>query len=164
MNNRDYKTIVQRAMNPEPDHTYLWYGITTLSDMLHARQKGRDAQTLGTLWSTLFGAGCAKEVSLLSTPPAPGRGCGSYNHHCIGEEVVWRPALSYANPLGHRVPATLWGSRTAPGRPPWVFVTIVNWRGAVTWLLAPCGTVKEALRNNLPPVSLHCGRPLCLAS
>ena len=27
---------------------------------------------------------------------------GSYNHHCIGEEVGWRPPLLYAYPSGHR--------------------------------------------------------------
>ena len=31
---------------------------------------------------------------------------GSYNHRDIGEEAEWRPPLLYANPLGHRVPAT----------------------------------------------------------
>ena len=40
----------------------------------------------------------------------PSMGCpggvGGYNHHCIGEEVEWRPPLLYANPLGHRIPAT----------------------------------------------------------
>ena len=29
------------------------------------------------------------------------------NHHDFGEELEWRPPLFYANPLGHRVPATL---------------------------------------------------------
>ena len=41
------------------------------------------------------------------TPPPPAGGVGGYNHHCIGEEVEWRPPLLYANPLGHRVLATL---------------------------------------------------------
>ena len=38
--------------------------------------------------------------------PPPVGGVGGYNHHCIGEEVEWRPPLLYANPLGHRVLAT----------------------------------------------------------
>ena len=35
------------------------------------------------------------------------RGLGGDHHHDIGEEVEWRLRLRYANPLGHRVPATL---------------------------------------------------------
>ena len=62
---------------------------------------------LGTLWGTLFCAGRAEEASFCSFPPAPAGVVGSYNHHDIGEEVDWRPPLLYANPLGHRVPATL---------------------------------------------------------
>ena len=43
-----------------------------------------------------------------SSPPPPRKGVGGYNHHDIGEEVIeWRPPLLYANPLGHRVHATL---------------------------------------------------------
>ena len=38
--------------------------------------------------------------------PPPAGGVGGYDHYCIGEEVEWRPPLLYANPLGHRVPAT----------------------------------------------------------
>ena len=34
-------------------------------------------------------------------------GVGGYNHHDIGQEVEGRPPLLYANPLCHRVPATL---------------------------------------------------------
>ena len=48
--------------------------------------------------------GRADEKSSMPPPP-PARGVGGYNHHCIGEEVEWRPLLLYANPLGHRVPA-----------------------------------------------------------
>ena len=55
---------------------------------------------LGTLWGTLLGVGPAEEVSFCSTPPHP-------LPHDIGEEVEWRPLLLYANPLGHRIPATL---------------------------------------------------------
>ena len=46
---------------------------------------------------------------LSSQPPPPPQagGVGSYNHRDIGEEVEWRPPLLYANPLGHRVLATL---------------------------------------------------------
>ena len=40
-------------------------------------------------------------------PPPPAGGVGGYNHHYIGEEVEWRLPLLNANPLGHRVPATL---------------------------------------------------------
>ena len=43
------------------------------------------------------------EYPLLHTPAGA---VGGYNHHCIGEEVEWRPPLLYAYPLGHRVPAT----------------------------------------------------------
>ena len=42
--------------------------------------------------------GRAEEKSSMA-PPGRGRGC-------IGEEVEWRPPSLYANPLGHRVPAT----------------------------------------------------------
>ena len=49
--------------------------------------------------------GRAEEKSSMPPPPPTG-GVGGYNHHCIGEEVEWRPPLLYANPLGHRVPAT----------------------------------------------------------
>ena len=45
-------------------------------------------------------------AALLPPPPLAG-GVDSYNHHDIGEEVEWRPPLMYANPLGHRIPATL---------------------------------------------------------
>ena len=65
---------------------------------------------LGTLWGTLS-ASHAKGVSLLSTPPPPQGGVGGYNHRGIGEEVEWRPLLLFANPLGHRVPATLFIAR-----------------------------------------------------
>ena len=51
-----------------------------------------------------------KEVSLLSTGPA-GRGVGGYNHRDSGVEGEWRPLLLYANPLGHRVPPTLFIAR-----------------------------------------------------
>ena len=52
--------------------------------------------------------GRAKEKSSIPPPPPPpAGGLGGYNHHCIGEEVEWRPPLLYANPLGHRVPTTL---------------------------------------------------------
>ena len=34
-------------------------------------------------------------------------GVGGYNHHDNGEEGEWRPPLSYATPLGHHVPTTL---------------------------------------------------------
>ena len=44
---------------------------------------------------------------MLHPPPSPAGVVGSYHHHGIGEEVDWRPPLLYANPLGHRVPATL---------------------------------------------------------
>ena len=51
--------------------------------------------------------GRAKEKSSMPPPPPPrAGGVGGYNHHCIGEEVEWRPPLLYANHLGHRVPAT----------------------------------------------------------
>ena len=40
-------------------------------------------------------------------PPPGAGGAGSYNRHDFGEEVEWRSLLLYANPLGHRVPATL---------------------------------------------------------
>ena len=43
---------------------------------------------------------------MLKPPPAAG-GVGGYKHHDIVEEVEWWPLLWYANPLGHRVPATL---------------------------------------------------------
>ena len=47
---------------------------------------------LGTLWGTLFGVGCAEQVSLCSTPPPPPvGGVGSYNRHDIGGKVEWRP-------------------------------------------------------------------------
>ena len=49
--------------------------------------------------------GRAKEKSSIPPPPPTGGVVGD-NHHCIGEEVEWRPPLLYANPLGHRVPAT----------------------------------------------------------
>ena len=38
-------------------------------------------------------------------------GVGGYNHHDSGVEGEWRPLLLYANPLGHRVPATLFNAR-----------------------------------------------------
>ena len=42
----------------------------------------------------------------------PRQGCvGGYNQRDSGEEVEWRPPLLYANPLGHRVPATLFIAR-----------------------------------------------------
>ena len=50
--------------------------------------------------------GRAEEKSSMPPPPPPAGGVGGYNHHCIGEEVEWRPPLLYANPLGHHVPAT----------------------------------------------------------
>ena len=63
------------------------------------------------MWGTLFGAGRAKEVSLLSTLPLPAGGVGGYNHRDIGEEVEWRPPLLCANPLGHCIPAILFIAR-----------------------------------------------------
>ena len=53
---------------------------------------------VGTLF-TLFGAGRAKEISLLSTPPPPpAGGVGGYNHRDSGEEGEWRPLFLCANP------------------------------------------------------------------
>ena len=44
-------------------------------------------------------------------PPPSAVAVGDYNHYDTGEEVEWRPPLLYANPLGHRVPATLFVAR-----------------------------------------------------
>ena len=64
------------------------------------------SERLGYPVGTLFGAGCAKEVLPSTPPPPPAGDVGGSKHHGIGEEEEWRPLLSYANPLGHRIPAT----------------------------------------------------------
>ena len=45
------------------------------------------------------------------TPPHQAGGVNGYNHHDIGEEVEWRPLLSYANPLGHCATTALFIAR-----------------------------------------------------
>ena len=44
-------------------------------------------------------------------PLPPAGGVGGYNHRDNDEEVQWRPPLLYSNPLGHRVPASLFIAR-----------------------------------------------------
>ena len=51
--------------------------------------------------------GRAEEKSSMPPPPPAAGDAGGCNHHCIGEEVEWRPPLLYANRLGHGVPTTL---------------------------------------------------------
>ena len=57
--------------------------------------------------------GLAKKcISIIILRPPLAGVVGGYNHHCIGEEVEWRPPLLrppllYAYPLGHRVLASL---------------------------------------------------------
>ena len=67
---------------------------------LRWRYKTQNGRNGLTGRGTLFGAGRAKEVSLLSTTPA-----------CQHAKPSWRPPLLYANPLGHCVPATLFTAR-----------------------------------------------------